>query len=200
MQEAVTFENNIKELPTSGDADVISNKLHDNTASNISDNEKKHLRKYSISSSSLNDNLIKNGTPHWLFKNEHNTIMKHAKPSNQTVHLYSGISGNLHNKIMNNQNKTFMSPAHISMTHDPQIAKSFSSNIYDDIHKYHKPMIHLETKPSDKVLHISKFAAAPSEHETIIPSGTVLKHHDTTFHKDGTKTYVIHHMSIHSQE
>src|SRR5574343_704960 len=138
MQEAVTFENNIKELPTSGDADVISNKLHDNTASNISDNEKKHLRKYSISSSSLNDNLIKNGTPHWLFKSGHATIMKHAKPIRETVHLYSGISNNLHHKIMCNQNKTFMSPAHISMTHEPKIAKSFSDIIYGTENEYSK--------------------------------------------------------------
>jgi hypothetical protein len=200
MQEAVTFENDIKELPMSGDAVEISAKLHNNTAADVYGDEKNHLRKYSISSSSLNGHLINHGKPHWLFKKEHNTIMKRAKPIHEKVHLYSGISNNLHDKIMNNQNKTFLSPAHISMTHAPQIAKSFSDIIYGTENEYSKSMIHLETKPSDKVLHISKFAAAPSEYETIIPSGTVLKHHATTFHKDGNSRYVIHHMTIHSQE
>ena len=200
LLEAKTFKDNIKKLPfTKG---KISDILHNNTAKNISDNEAFHIRKYSSDSKRLNNNLITNGVPNHDDEITHKIILKHAKPLGEKIHFYSGISNDLHNKIMLNQNKTFISPAHISMTHDPYVAKGFATydsknGVYNDV----CPMIHIETKPSDKGLHISKYSKLPYEHETVIPSGTVLKHLKTTNHigEKGDK-YIIHHMSIHSQE
>ena len=194
LLEAKTFKDNIKKLP-SANLDKIADALH-HTIKNLSLDEQQHLRRYSNSSRSLNDSLIQKRNMSPYDEKVHDTIIKYSKPLGEKIHLYSGISEKFHKKIMSNQNKTFLSSAHISMSHDPHIAKGFAI----EAGIKNKPIIHIESKPSDKGLHISKIAIEPEEYETIIPSGTVLKHLKTTTHKDRSYEYVIHHMTIHSQE
>lgn len=172
-----------------GNSDELSQKLHDSTHKGISDKDARHISDYTDDSSYLNKSLIRhNGKlPHDFDKEEaktHKSIMKNAKPSGYSFHVYSYTKFPFHKHI--DKEKLFKSPAHISTSHDENFINKYRNK--------NTHIIHIHVKPTDKVLHVSKnkYNTFKDQHETIIPSGTTLKYS----HSDGN----IHHFTIHSQE
>lgn len=129
-------------------------------------------------------------------KNIHETISSLAsKPIGKEVHLYSGVGFNPSELANKSKDKVIHSPAHISATHEAEIARSFTEN-HDEKH-----IMHIHMKPHDKGFHVGSHSENDHEHETIIPAGTKLKYHNTTQHVDDDgNTHNVHHFTIHSQE
>jgi hypothetical protein len=196
-----------KNIGDYGNHNHLSDLLHQATAKTINDQEKKYIHHYTCHdedanknySERLNHSLINGTALHDHDQKIHDTIMKHAKPSGYSFHLFSGVKRNFKKMSEESGSDTFHFPAHTSTTHDIEIAYEFASKKRDDKNNMH--LIHIHVKPQDKVLHISRFSENPYEHETILPAGTTLKYHGTTTEKRGKYfTQHIHHMTIHSQK
>lgn len=148
-------------------------------------------------SAPLNKHLIRYGKPSPEHEHIHQTIMEKSAPSGHEVHLYSGTGTDFGHLAEQSKSRILHSHAHISATHDPQVARKFASNS-DNMHKMH--IVHIHVKPHDKILHVSHHSEEPSEYETIIPAGTKLKYHGSTNHeKSGSRQITEHHFTIHSQ-
>lgn len=135
-------------------------------------------------------------------KDMHHTISNLANQKlGKEVHLYSGVGFNPRAAANRSKDKVIHLPAHISASHDVDIAHSFASiNVGNNVTSA-QHIIHIHAKATDKGYHVGEHSLAPEEHETIIPAGTKLKYSHTTVHKDdnGMKVHV-HHFTIHSQE
>lgn len=148
---------------------------------------------YTINSGRLNGMLIAHGHP---FREEktHNAIIRNAKPSGHSVTLHSGVSEKFADLVHSNKGGIIHSPAHISTTHDPNIAYNFTKN-ENGVHN----LINIKIKPQDRILHVSKYSSHKGEHETIIPAGTKLKHEKTEISGPTGRQIHTHHFIIHDQ-
>ncbi len=182
------------------DDKFLSNKLH-KSLGNLHPDDEDNLREYADDSEVLNNNLIKNKHLSPYYKNIHDSIHNAKHEAGHEFHAFSGVHHTLGSKIEKLKSGDVLhSPAHMSFTHEPDIAQGFAmsgSKTRDNNH-----IIHLHIKPEDKIVHISKISHVPFEHETIIPSGSNLKYHGSSSFNDGVldKKFIVHHMSIHSQD
>ena len=201
-----------------GSDDSLSSKLHKATANDLDDESKKRIKRYTGTSKdgdhtgsySLNKKLSKGGKPRGDDLKMHRAIVDHAKPSGHEFHTFSGTSRDFSEIAKNSKDGIIHSPAHISVTHSPEVAKDFADQKYFAKDKgvdvdSRRHLIHIHVKPHDKILHVSRHSEHSSEHETIIPAGTKLKYHHSSDHEGGgsgrfKKTYRVHHFTIHSQE
>lgn len=180
----------------------LSKKLADENPNHINDEDTKSIAKYAdhneetdvTNSSELNKSLIRGEKPSRSDEKMHNAIKNNVHQSKTDFHAFSGTSRDFEHLNKSTKNGIFHSPAHISTTHDPNIADEFArgKKSSDDV----KHIIHIHVKHGNKILHISHKSGFPREHETIIPSGTSLKYSHST--KD--EHHKIHHFTIHSQE
>ncbi len=197
-----------------GSDDNLSRKLHKATADDLDDESKDNIRSYTGSSKtngdqtgsySLNSHLSKGHKPKGDDLKMHSTIMKHAKPSGHEFHTFSGTSRDFSEIAKNSKDGIIHSPAHTSVTHDPEVAKDFADRKFNRGTNLEagRHLIHIHVKPHDKILHVSQHSEHRTEAETIIPAGTKLKYHHTSIHThDGyyKRKYNVHHFTIHSQE
>lgn len=133
-------------------------------------------------------------------KTLHNTISKLAsRPIGHEVHLYSGVGFNPRAAAKKSKDGILHLPAHISMSHDSEVASGFA-NINHDLDNTGRHIIHVHAKPTDKGYHIGGHSLAAPEHETVLPAGTKLKYSHTTVHKDDNgDRHNVHHFTVHSQ-
>jgi hypothetical protein len=162
-----------------------------------------HIREYTKDSADLNRSLAKHGSDsHLDEKNKkiHESIHASKHEAGEHLVLHSGVSARMGNRFLEHRGKIFHSPAHISASHDHDIAHEFMFN-HNPGSMGERHLVHIHVKPNDKILHVSHHSASPDEHETIVPSGTHLKHLKTHSHTtiDGD-TIVHHHFEIHKQE
>jgi hypothetical protein len=198
-----------KNLEKYGGRERLSEILHNSTAKNLNKDEIKHIhyftsdishfnKTYRNGSTRLNYSLINGTALHDHDQKIHDTIMKHAKPSGHSFHLFSGDKRDFKKISKRSGSNIFYCPAHTSATHAIEVAHGFAHEKRDEKNNMH--FIHIHVNPHDKILHVSHYSENPDEHETIIPAGTTLKYHGTTVEKNEMNTYHIHHMTIHSQK
>jgi hypothetical protein len=185
----------------------IGDKLYNNTAKNLTDEDKKNIKKYSDDSYPLNMDLINHKPLSYEHQKTHDTILKNVKPLGHEVHLYSGTRTDFGKMARSSKNGIIVSPAHLSTTHDHNVAKNFAGGNYGkDFDDEPKHLIHIHAKPTDKGLYIGKSNGAAGEYETILPAGTKLKYSHTTNHKLKTNPkglitdFKVHHFTIDSQD
>ncbi len=120
----------------------------------------------------------------------HHTIHKHAKPLGKKMTLYHGSHHDFGAAAKKSKDGIIHNPAHMSTSHDHKSATNFGSGHVVVIHAHKKTKaVHVDGKGSK--------SEGSSEKETVVPSGTKLKHiksHKTT---DG---FNVHHFKVHSQE
>ena len=197
------------------------NTIHDD------DDSQSSMHDFSHDSSETNQRLIdghKAGLSHAdLTKDD--GITKHSKPIGISHTFFHGTYHDFGSAAESSRGGVIHSPAHLSMSHDHQIAEQFSDE--DDNKIKHVLAIHME--PHHKALNIEPWAHSnkadedypksdlaphsPSydedaeehaqayiyggERETVLPAGAKLKHVKTVKTTDG---YHVHHFNIHSQE
>lgn len=159
------------------------------------------IKKYTTISKFLNRALISGKTLTKSQKDIHDGLMSSAKPIGHDITLYSGTGDTNFGLIARHSKDGILhSKAHISATHDHNVASQFAFAVGGK-----SQMIHIHMKSSDKGVHVSKISNHPDEHETVIPAGTKLKYLRSEEGKltgglyDGKKV-TIHHFTIHSQE
>lgn len=195
--------------------EALSNKLMN--AQNIDIDDRRHIKHYTghddeknvPNSRSLNKTLAAGKLPTGRDLEIHKAIKKHASPTGEHVHLYSYSRLNFGEMAQQSKDNVLHSPAHISATHDHQVAVDFGKTAHsqkygrDNEEAYHQPMhiMHVHVKPEDKILHVAHLSSYPTEHESIIPSGTNLKYSHTSVHKNGLYNNInVHHFTIERQD
>jgi hypothetical protein len=192
----------------------LSDELHKNTTSDLSEKDKDNITRYTTGSGRLNRYLIDhNGKDDNLRKDlgdedyeTHHTILTKSKLLGKEVHLYSGTSHDFGKMARASKDGIIKSPAHLSMTHNARYASDCAG---DGKNKNH--MIHIHAKPTDKGLHVAQLSSYNKEYETIIPAGTKLKYSHTTTYRpsldkdhqtkwDRRRSYKVHHFTIDSQD
>lgn len=120
----------------------------------------------------------------------HHTIHKHAKPLGKKITLYHGSHHDFGEAAKGAKDGIVHNPSHMSTSHSHESALKFGSGHIVVIHADKKTKgVHIDGKGSK--------SEGSSEKETVLPSGTKLKHiksHKTT---DG---FHVHHFKVHSQE
>jgi hypothetical protein len=181
--------------------DELSQRLHATTTADMPKDDVHHLKGYTRWSARLNKDLIQQRDLEPASKNIHEAIMRNAKSIGHKVTLYSGTGPHDFSKLaMMSRDAVLHCPAHISATHDRNIADEFAFHGA----KTAKHMIAIHMKPSDKALHVSRISASPDEHETIVPAGTRLKYSHTEEASMSNpnfegKPVKVHHFTIHEQ-
>ena len=170
----------------------------------ITDSVKTHLHKYTNYSKDLNAELLaakKNGTPVPKTIGPHDVkgLDSSFTPSKTTLHTYSGIGFNPTKVIKSGKsaagNSVFQSPTFISSTHNPRIARRFAADVKSH-GEPHAHILHIETKPGQKIAAIGSHSVFPSEQETLIPRDEHYEHIGTTTYHDADDdlTYAVHHV------
>ena len=204
----------------------MTNHLHHHYGSHVSPKDSKDIKHYTETEPSRSISKALNDSHRWGHEptrhlddeeeKTHKAIRKNVKPSKEEFHVYHGASANVARATTSAKNNLVHFPSHLSTTHDQDTAKYFAHRAANTDHKnrdandYHHIM-KIKIKKGDKILHVSKHSETPEEHETIIPSGTTLKHTGTTYHhhegheiegaKPGEKYRVaVHHYEVHKQE
>jgi len=118
----------------------------------------------------------------------HHTILKHAKPLGKKITLYHGSDHDFGEAAKSAKKGIIHSPAHISTSHDHNVSKGFGGHIV---------AIHASAKDKGVYLDGHNSSKRKAEKETVIPSGTKLKHIKSHKTSDG---YTVHHFKIHHQE
>lgn len=207
-------------------AEKMSNHLHDHYGSHVSPKDSKHIKHYTKTEPSKTISKALNDSHRWGHEptrhmddeeeKTHKAIRKNVKPSKEEFHVYHGASANVGRATSNAKNGLVHFPSHLSTTHDKDTAEYFAQRAAKtdrnnrDANNYHHIM-KIKIKKGDKILHVSRHSETPEEHETIIPSGTTLKHTGTTYHhhegqglegaERGKKYRVaVHHYEVHKQE
>jgi hypothetical protein len=111
-------------------------------------------------------------------------------PISHDIHTYAGIGFDPTKHT--DKNGRMKSPSYISVTHDKDIAHSFTSKHDDGIHH----IMHLELKAGDPAAHIAEHSHRSHEAETLIKRGVTLQTHGHEDYEEGGKKYRVHRMSI----
>lgn len=120
-----------------------------------------------------------------------------SRPIGKESHVYSGT--NIRGDEAAKESKTFYSPAHISTSHDVDVAKRFAER--KGISRLGHNIMHIHLKADDRAFHAGNHSLFRGEHETIIPAGTKLNYSHTTHHHDENgKYFKVHHYTVDSQE
>ena len=134
----------------------------------------------------------------------HDTIHKVKHEAGHDFHFFSGINHELGKRIQHTLHRgdIFNSPAHISGTHSLDIAQGFAMSSGSINDKGRGDLIHIHIKPKDKIVHLSSVSYTPSEHESLLPSGTNLQYHGSSIDHDKSINthFTTHHFTIHSQD
>ena len=182
-----------------------SKHLYSTTNRKLSPIDRDLLDEYKTSSSALNKHLIHNDYPpednpniHRDLASAHYVIKKHAKPIGKHMHFYSGTSTDFGNIARHSKDHILHSHAHISATHDLDVARGFAEIRNTGGPKH---IVHIKAEPHHKGLNVSNpdDMYDNEERETIIPAGTKLKWSHSTKHKIDGEIHHIHHFKIHSQ-
>jgi hypothetical protein len=170
----------------------------------LTDSAKRHLRKYTNYSRDLNKGLLtakENGTPVPKTIGQHDVegLDSSFTPSKTTLHTYSGIGFNPANVVQAGKsaagNPVFQSPTYISSTHNTRVARRFAVDA-QSAGEPHAHILHIETKPGQKIAAIGSHSVFPAEQETLMPRDEHYEHVGTTkyYDKDDDLTYAVHHV------
>lgn len=181
---------------------------HEKEHAHQASSDRYHIKRYTEfdgdkgtnGSTSLNYKLVHN---HKLDSHEqamHNAIKNHATPSGHEFHTFSGSSRDFEHLAKHTKDNIFHAPVHTSTSHDIETAKEFAHGKAESREIEQRHLMHIHVKPHDKVLHVASESDHPEEHETIIPSGTKLKYHNSSHETIDNRKFKVHHFSIHSQE
>lgn len=189
--------------------------------------EHSHIKAFTTYSGILNKKLIKNhqenkpdhhelshsSDPKIKWNTHERSIHEHikklgSKPIGKELHVYSGVGFDPAKAAKASKNNVLHSPAHISTSHDIEIAHEFTRehNTKDDQGKRVDHIMHIHLKATDSGYHIGKKASAPNrdQNETVLPAGTKLKYSHTTHHDNGysdSNHYAaVHHFTVHNQD
>lgn len=200
---------------------------------NISKEHRRELSKYTKNSQEYNEELIDahregreftdhnsfNDTQKKMLKRQHEALMSNTHTAGRNIHLFSGVNKDMVNAIddAKKNNGILHSPAHISASHDVNVAAHFArqasfmnTEIYNPEKHGASHMIKVHVKPHQKIIHMSHVSDYPAEHESLIPAGTKLKYSHSTDHwtrrrpdhSDPDKArekakMTVHHFTIH---
>ena len=209
--------------------------FHDKTGKELSKiqhqptpEEKQHIKAFTDYSGDLNEKLIKNhkenkpehhgltqsDKPRVKYDTHEKSIHEHikrlaSKPIGKELHVYSGTGFDPSKAAKESKDGILHSPAHMSTSHDVDVADEFASQHTqkDENGKKTRHIMHVHLKPTDKAFHIGKKATADFryQNETVLPAGTKLKYSHTTHHDSGYNDpnfphISVHHFTIHHQE
>lgn len=126
----------------------------------------------------------------------HKRISEYAnRPMGKASDVYSGT--HIDGEKAAKESKIFYSPAHISASHDVDVARNFAMR--KGIPSRGFNIMHISLKPTDKAVHVGNHSVYSGEHETIIPAGTRLIYsHTTHHHDDDGYHYRVHHYTVDS--
>lgn len=154
--------------------------------------ESRTIGKYTVNSRPLNKKLIggkdlsdadKKTVSHLDSVIDKNKISHNA-------HAYSAIGFNPAEHV--NKEGKMRSPSYISLTHDKDVAHSFTKKSKDGLHH----IMHVELKAGDPAAHIAAHSQRTNEQETLLKRGVNLQHHGHQDYEEDGKKYRVHKVSI----
>lgn len=172
------------------------------------DDEKKYLHHYTKEagkpSRALNKALVNGSELTDVQKKMHSAILNNVRPAKEEFHLYSGTQHDFGEMAKHSKDGILHSPAHISATHNPNVALSYAKPPSENETGH---VVHVHVQPGDNILHLSGLSKYKTEHETVLPAGTKLKYSHTTYHKDVDNTGLadktlhvnVHHFTVHRE-
>jgi hypothetical protein len=165
----------------------------------------RHLRWYSKNSHDLTKQLLDhhgNNTkpPVEVAGHDVEELDKSFTPSKIPLHTYSGLGFNPKKLDMAGKSKTgnpvFKAPTYLSSSHRKNIALSYARDSKPFSEEHHH-VLHIETKPGQKIAVIGDHSHYPSEQETTIPRDEHYEHLGSTIYHDKTNgriSYEVHHV------
>jgi len=158
----------------------------------VSKVESTAIGKYTANSKPINKKLISSVD---LTDNDKKTVghldsVIDKNKISHNIHTYAGIGFDPTKHT--DKNGRMKSPSYISVTHDKDVAHSFTSKHNDGIHH----IMHLELKAGDPAAHIAEHSHRSHEGETLIKRDVTLQHHGHEDYEEDGKKYRIHRMSI----